>query len=85
MNESDKFIIIASDGLWEFITNSQVIIEKVVEIVKPFWLKNDPESACNELVEEAKKAWESDNCSRDDITCALLFLNLESKNISSML
>ena len=35
-NEEDKFIILASDGIWEFICN-----QEVVDVVKDFYLKND--------------------------------------------
>ena len=35
-NEEDKFIILASDGIWEFIYN-----QEVVDVVKDFYLKND--------------------------------------------
>lgn len=33
LSEEDKFIVIASDGVWEFIPN-----EEVVAMVVPFWL-----------------------------------------------
>ena len=32
INEDDKFLVIASDGVWEFIQN-----EDVVNMVAPFW------------------------------------------------
>lgn len=37
LNKDDKFIVIASDGIWEFIDNN-----KCVEIVSKHWEKNDP-------------------------------------------
>lgn len=48
LNPADKFIVIASDGLWEFLTN-----EMVARIVYPFYLKNSPEQAGNALVRAA--------------------------------
>ena len=33
----NKFLVIASDGLWEFISH-----EKVVEIMAPSFMRNDP-------------------------------------------
>jgi serine/threonine protein phosphatase PrpC len=45
---SDKFIIIASDGVWEFLSN-----EDVAKIVWPFYLKNSPELAGNAIVRAA--------------------------------
>ena len=37
LNSDDKFVVIASDGVWEFITN-----DDCVNMVVPFWEKNDP-------------------------------------------
>ena len=39
-NEEDKFIILASDGIWEFMSN-----QEVVDIVKEFYMKNDLQGA----------------------------------------
>jgi len=44
----DKFVVIASDGLWEFMTN-----EEVSRIVGPFYDQNQPEAAANALVKAA--------------------------------
>lgn len=41
----DKFIVIGSDGVWEFLTN-----ENIAEIVFPFYKLNQPETAANEIV-----------------------------------
>ena len=38
LKPDDKFIIIASDGVWEFLSN-----EDIAKIVWPFYLKNSPE------------------------------------------
>ena len=35
-NEEDKFIILARDGIWDFISN-----QEVVDVVKDFYLKKD--------------------------------------------
>jgi serine/threonine protein phosphatase PrpC len=48
MSSDDKFIIIASDGVWEFLTN-----EDIAKIVWPFYLKNSPEHAGNAIVRMA--------------------------------
>lgn len=52
LKSNDKFIIIASDGIWEFISN-----EKAVEIVAPYYFKKNPSDACNELLNTATKLW----------------------------
>ena len=46
------FIIMASDGVWEFLPN-----EEVARIATPFYYKGQPESAANEIVKEAHKRW----------------------------
>ena len=48
LTQDDKFIIVASDGVWEFLEN-----EKVAEIVWPYFVKHSPEAAGNALVRAA--------------------------------
>ena len=68
LNDNDKFVILASDGLWDFLHNQDVwliiiIIAfnlwecKIVKMVYPFYLKNNPEAACEKLIIEANLAW----------------------------
>ena len=38
LEPSDKFIVIASDGVWEFLSN-----EQIARIVWPYYIKNSPE------------------------------------------
>ena len=66
----DKFIVIASDGVWEFISN-----EEVVNIVKDFYLNNDIEASLNYLYKEASKRWIMEEEIIDDITIIIIFLN----------
>lgn len=40
LERQDKFIVQASDGVWEFMSNKEVI-----DIVIPYWKKNDPTGA----------------------------------------
>ena len=68
--KEDKFIIIASDGLWEFISS-----EECVEMVKEFYLKNDIEGALNYLYKESSKRWIMEEEVIDDITILMAFLN----------
>lgn len=48
LEPADKFIVIASDGVWEFLSN-----ETVAKIVWPFYMKNSPEQAGNAIVRAA--------------------------------
>ena len=66
----DKFIILASDGIWEFISS-----EEVVNIVKDFYKENDIEGALTYLYKEASKRWIMEEEVIDDITIIIVFLN----------
>ena len=68
--EEDKFIIIASDGLWEFISS-----DECVGMVKDFYLKNDIDGALNYLYKESSKRWIMEEEVVDDITILMAFLN----------
>ena len=64
-----KFIVIGSDGLWEFLEN-----EKVVRYVNKF---NDVlfiKECIENLVDKAVKYWEKYDVIVDDITCILVVL-----------
>ena len=63
-----KFIVIASDGVWEFLSN-----EKVAEIVLPFYKKNDPNGACKALIKESTYWWNQEDIVVDDITVIVVF------------
>ncbi len=56
INDDTKFIILASDGVWEFIDN-----RRAMNIVYPYYIRNDPEGACNALTKEAQEEWEKVN------------------------
>jgi serine/threonine protein phosphatase PrpC len=51
-----KYIVIASDGVWEFLNNSEV-----ANIVYPFYLNNDPKGACDKIVQLSTEWWEKVN------------------------
>ena len=66
--KEDMFIILASDGIWEFISS-----EEVVDIVKEFYWKNDVKGAAECLYEEACKRWMNKEGIIDDITLIIAF------------
>ena len=70
LTEDDKFIVIGSDGLWEFLKNEQVI-----EAVVPFWQQKDPEGACQKLIQESLYCWQREDDIIDDITAIVVFLS----------
>ena len=67
--KEDKFIILASDGIWEFISN-----EEVVDIVKNYYLENDIIGAITFLYNEASRRWIMEEDVIDDITVIIIFL-----------
>mmetsp|Transcript_10007 Transcript_10007/g.15172 ORF Transcript_10007/g.15172 Transcript_10007/m.15172 type:complete len:110 (+) Transcript_10007:3236-3565(+) len=67
-------MIIASDGVWEFLTN-----EMVAKIVWPFYIKNSPEQAGNAIVRAAAQKWRENDTVIDDITCVTIFLEVDHK------
>ena len=70
INRDNMYIIVASDGLWDVLSNKQV-----EEIVTPFYYRNDIEGASDELLKQTKLQYNNDyNNGRDDITFIIYFL-----------
>ena len=69
-SEEDKFIILASDGIWEFINS-----DECVNLIKDFYLKKDLTGALKFLYKEASKRWIMNEEVIDDITAVLVYLN----------
>ena len=72
LEASDKFIVIASDGVWEFLSN-----EMIARIVWPYYIKNSPEQAGNAVVRASAQKWKENDTVIDDITCVIIFLEVE--------
>lgn len=68
ISKDDKFIVLASDGLWEFISS-----EEAVEIVGKSLEGQNSEKSCVTLVKEAVKRWEAKESTVDDITVIVVF------------
>ena len=69
IKEEDRAIIIASDGLWEYMTN-----EEVADIVKKLFNKKDPDYIANELYKESIIKWKLKDYGIDDITIICILL-----------
>jgi serine/threonine protein phosphatase PrpC/stress-induced morphogen len=66
---SEKFAIIASDGIWEYMSG-----EDCLKVIKPFYEDNkDVEEASYSLVKEAFRKWKRKEAVIDDITVILIF------------
>ena len=68
VDKDTKFMVIASDGVWEFLEN-----KAVVDIVMPFYKKNDPDGACKALIKESTEWWNQEDVVVDDITVIVVF------------
>mmetsp|Transcript_11302 Transcript_11302/g.38613 ORF Transcript_11302/g.38613 Transcript_11302/m.38613 type:complete len:353 (-) Transcript_11302:1078-2136(-) len=66
IEEKDKFMVIASDGVWEFLSN-----EQVVEIVKG--CQGNPEKAASELCSRSLRCWKAEEEVVDDITALVVY------------
>ena len=67
--EEDKFIIIASDGLYEFIES-----EEVVKFVGQYYKNNDIVGCCEFLYKESCRRWlDEEEDTIDDITIIVVF------------
>ena len=66
---SEKFIVIASDGIWEYIDS-----DECVNIIKDYYENNmDAVGGLNALIKEAFKRWKIEEDNIDDITAIVLF------------
>ena len=67
-NPNDKFMIIASDGIWEFISSQECI-----NIIKEFYNSNDIKGCCEYLYQESSKRWLKEEEVIDDTTMIIVF------------
>ena len=67
-----RSVIIASDGLYEFLSN-----EVISSLISPYLKSNDCGGAVKKLTEEAFRAWTKDGVICDDITIIVLFFKYE--------
>jgi serine/threonine protein phosphatase PrpC len=61
-------IVLASDGVWEFMSN-----EEVSDIVYRFEDNKDASICAKKIVERARQTWEKTGYAIDDITCVVVF------------
>lgn len=70
ITDQDKYLVLASDGVWEFLSN-----QEVTNIVGGM---TNPEGACRKLVFDAKQEWDKRSIQeggyRDDVTALVVFL-----------
>ena len=67
-DEDDKFMIIASDGIWEFISS-----QECVNMIQSYYESNDLKGCCEFLYQESSKRWLKEEEVIDDTTLILVF------------
>ena len=68
---TEKFIVIASDGIWEYLHGDDCI-----KVIRPFYEENkDSEEAALALVKEAFRKWKRKELAIDDITAIIIFFD----------
>ena len=68
LNEKSKYCVICSDGVWEFLTN-----KNVMDIGNKYYLKKDIIGYTLKLIEISEKLWEKKDVIVDDITAVVIF------------
>jgi serine/threonine protein phosphatase PrpC len=70
-----KFLIFASDGVWEFISS-----QEAVDIVSTCYKNSkSPQEACKVLVDESVSRWKRNDDSIDDTTAVVMYLNFDER------
>lgn len=69
IEETSKFIVMGSDGLWDVIRPYDVS-----RMVRSYFNKRDIDGACNALLKRAEQIWKKNNEERDDITILIIFI-----------
>ncbi|CAD8058552.1 unnamed protein product [Paramecium sonneborni] len=70
LSTNDKFLVIASDGVWEYLSN-----DDVMNIIIPYYEKDELDQAGEKLMMEAINSWKNNSPARDDITFIIIQLN----------
>ena len=70
INPKSKYMLICSDGIWEYISN-----EEAMNISNKYYLKNDPLGLCKDLIRTSTDIWNSEDLDGDvdDITVVVVF------------
>ena len=68
IDKDTKFIVVASDGVWEFLDN-----EKVKNIGKQYYLNYNSKELCEELYNSSLIQWQINDSIVDDITVIVIY------------
>jgi serine/threonine protein phosphatase PrpC len=70
----DKLLVIASDGIWEYMEN-----EDVMKAILPGYMKEDLQHSGESLLKRSVDMWAKMNFARDDITFIIVKLSQPEK------
>ena len=68
INNDSKYMVICSDGVWEFLSN-----EDVMEIGNKYYGQNNINEFCSQLLKKSTEMWEYEENYIDDITIIAVF------------
>ena len=71
LDEYSKYIVLCSDGVWDFMDN-----ESVMKIGNKHYLNNNPNGFCQEILGNASYWWEKEDIVIDDITSLIIFYKI---------
>lgn len=71
LGSCDKFVVLATDGLWEFVNSLAC-----VKIVAKWYEKDNAEKAAEELCKFAVSMWKENELCVDDITIIVVFFRV---------
>ena len=63
-----KYMVICSDGVWEFLSN-----EDVMKMGDKYFYQNDINEFCSQLLKRSTEIWEKEENYMDDITIVIVF------------
>ena len=64
VDEDDRFLVVASDGVWEHVSNDEAVVIAAA--------CDGPEEAAAKIADEAKKRWRREGESSDDVTVVVV-------------
>ena len=68
INNDVKYILVCSDGVWEFISN-----EQAMKICEKYYQSKDVIGLCKELINVSRENWKNNHIMSDDITVIAVF------------
>ena len=68
LNKKSKYMIICSDGVWEFLNN-----EDVMKIGIKYYINNDIDGFVNDIIKTSQYWWKREDIIMDDITAVIVY------------